>query len=759
MEDSIYRLEMDKVLERIAQHASFSLGKEAVLNTRPIYSRLRVQRELERLKDAMRMLEEGHALSFSGISDVSSLLKRVEKSSVLSVHEIVQIARFMQGVSRLKSQFSNFEEDYPRLDDLFESLIISQELLQYLSHAFSEQGEVLDRASNELRTVRSEIRNLEKRIDDSTESFLKKNKDMLSEQVVSLQQGRRTFLIKPSEKYKIDGTIYGTSASGQSVYFEPEFLSRMQNELHGLVIREKEEIERICIEASTMIALDSIQLMANLETVTLIDTLFAKAIWGRNEDAVVANLQDNGLELIQARHPLLSKKEAVLNDYRLEKPYRSILISGPNTGGKSVSLKTIGLAVLLTHSACPVIAEKANVMFVDQVFVDIGDQQSIEKSLSSFSAHLETIKYVTSHASSKSLVLLDELGSQTDPLEGESLAMAILDNLREKGAWVIATTHFSRLKKYGSKHNDTLMASVEFDLESLKPTYRYKEHIIGESNALAIAKRLELDDSILDAAFKYKQESQYEEDHLIEILEKKIQEQEKIKESLKEQENKLKLLESEYIKKEEIQKIQFKQRLQEIESEREAMIEELLEEARKQMEVINKTQRPHERKEAIDEIEKLIEKDEPVVEIKVKDRVKIKSSQQIGVVESIERKEAKVLIGQMLVQVPLHKLEKVSGPVKKKKKRAVHQVRSTTSFQMECNVIGMRVAEALPVVSKYIDDCVLKGMPSARIVHGHGTGQLRTAIHQSLRKNKQVKEFKLASVSEGGAGATVVSLK
>ncbi|CAM3611701.1 endonuclease MutS2 [Erysipelothrix urinaevulpis] len=759
MDDSLIRLEMDKVLEKIASHASFSLGKKRVLSTRPIYSKLKLKRELERLQDAMQVLNDGHALSFSGLSDVGLLLQRAEKSSVLAVFELVQVARFMQGVSRLKKQFNNFEETYERLDDLFNSLIINDHVLNTLSNAFSEQGEVLDRASAELRNVRQEIRSLEKRIDDSSESFMKKNKEMLSEQVVSLQQGRRTFLIKPSDKYKIDGTIYGSSASGQSVYFEPAFLASMQNELQGLMMREQEEIERICIEASALIANDALQLRANLETVALIDDLFAKAIWGYQEEASVPVITENSLELIQARHPLISKDEAVLNDYRLGDEYRSILISGPNTGGKSVSLKTIGLAVLLSHSACPVIAKKARVMFVDAVFVDIGDQQSIEKSLSSFSAHLTTIKYVTSNATKKSLILLDELGSQTDPLEGESLAMAILDDLRNKGSWVVATTHFSRLKKYGSQYDDTLMASVEFDLESLKPTYRYKEHIVGESNALAIARRLGINDEILDAAFRYKQESQYEEDHLIEILEGKIQEQERLKEQLAKEEEKLKEKETALDEQSHQQHLAYQLKLEQLEAKHEEKIEELLLVAQEQMEIINKTNRPHERKKAVENIASMIEVEETAVKISVKDRVRIKSSQQIGTVEEIDRKEAKVQIGQMSIQVPLHKLDRVSGPVKKQKQKASHRVKATRSVSLECNVIGKRVAEALPIVNKHLDDCILQGMTSTRIVHGHGTGQLRTAIHQSLRKNKQVKSFSLAPVMEGGAGATVVTLR
>lgn len=758
MNDSLQRLDMDKVLERIAFHASFSLGKDAILKTKPSYSRMIVQRDLNRLEDAMKVLEDGHSLGFGGISDVSYVLSRAEKHAVLIVQEIVQISRFMQGVGRLKKQFNKFEENYEHLNDLFASLIINEQLLKHLNHSFSDQGEVLDRASSEIRNVRQEIRTMEQKIDEASHSFIKKNKDMLTEQVVSLQQGRRTFLIKPSDKYKLPGTVYGQSASGQSIYFEPQSLTRMQNDLHGLKMREKQEIERICIRTSGMIAEDALQLNANLDTVTIIDALFAKALWGRQEEAVVATLTDNKLDLVQARHPLIPKEEAVLNDYRLTEPYRSILISGPNTGGKSVSLKVIGLSVLLSLSGCPVIAKNAKVMLVDQVFVDIGDQQSIEKSLSSFSAHIETIKYILNHATNKSLVLLDELGSQTDPLEGESLAMAILDELRKRGSLVVATTHFSRLKKYATQHKDMLIASVEFDMETLQPTYRYKENLTGESNALSIARRLNLDASVLDSAFRYKQENQYEEDHLLEILEGKIAEQERIQKEYENELSELQIKEAELNQEKLKQEEDLKDYEKELEEKINRELNELISKANKELERLNKTARPDIRKEAVKNIEKLQEK-APQESININDRVRLKSSQQIATVHDINKKEATVQIGAIRMQVPLTKLERVSGPIKKAKKRPTHTVRSHSNYQIECNVIGKRVAEALPLVDQYIDDTILKGMNKARIVHGHGTGQLRQAIHQRLRKNKQVKDFSLAPISEGGAGATVVTLK
>ncbi|HZJ87144.1 MAG TPA: endonuclease MutS2, partial [Erysipelothrix sp.] len=512
------RLELDKILESIATKAAFSLGKQRVLNSEPSFSSLIVKRDLKRLKAAMDLSVAFGPLSFGGIKDVSVSLDRASKMAVLSVEELVHIGQFLQGTHRLRKQYANLEENYEALDDLFYSLEDAPKLMQLIDKSFTESFEVLDNASSELKEIRRKRARMQSQIEHETAKFLNKHKDMLSEDVVALRQGRQAFLIKPGDKNKLPGSVLGTSASGQSVYFEPEFLSRLQNEHNQIIAQENEEIERICRVISLEVSKVNEQLSANLETSALLDEIFAKALWGVENEGIVANLTKDSLVLENARHPLINKDEVVANSYYLQKPHRVILISGPNTGGKSVTLKTIGLFVLLTHTGCPVLCDKAEVMMVDNVFVDIGDQQSIEKSLSSFSAHLETVSQVIDNATSNSLILLDELGSQTDPLEGEALSMAILDHFRKVGSWVVATTHFSKLKKYGTQFDDILNASVEFNLETLKPTYRYQENVLGESNALHIAKEYGISQAILDSASRYKKESTYEADNLLEIL-------------------------------------------------------------------------------------------------------------------------------------------------------------------------------------------------------------------------------------------------
>ncbi len=760
MNDVMVRLEFDKILERVSAKASFSLGKQRILESSVSYSMLVVNRELKRLGDAMEMLQTQAPFSFGGISDVSASLSRSSKGAVLGIDELIAVGRFIQGSDRLKKTYGGLDVKYESLDDLFDSLVLHPEVSHSINNAFGENGEVLDRASKELSEIRQKIKGVRHKIDTSTQEFLSKNRDALVESVVTLHHGRQTFLLKPGDKNRYEGSVLGTSSSGQSVYFEPAFLTRLQSELNSLLHMEMEEIDRICAFVSREVGKVSLQLDANLQTCAMLDALFAKASWGNDNGGVVSTITTDSLHIENARHPLIDPKEVVANTYTLSAPHKMILISGPNTGGKSVTLKTMGLFVMMSLAGFPVLADKSEVMMVDQIFVDIGDQQSIERSLSSFSAHLETIKHVTSEASSKSLVLLDELGSQTDPLEGEALSMAILDYFRELGCWVVATTHFSRLKKYGTQYEDILIASVEFDMKDLKPTYKYKEHVLGESNALAIASRLGIFKEIIDKAEVYKKESTFEADNLLEILGQRIKENDELQEKLIEENR---ILEDKAIK----QANEYSELVKKLQDEKVAWVNEKdleftekLEALEAKIHSLNKTSKPTVRHEILKEVESMRPK--VVVEpIELGDRVRINKSSQVGIVEKIERDVAFVSVGALSLQVKVKDVTKIHGEPdpKKQKKVRTHRVDKVVRMPMECNVIGLRVADALPIVSKYIDDCVLARMGTCRIVHGVGTGKLRSAVHDLLRKHKMVDSFALASIGEGGAGATRVVLK
>lgn len=759
MEKAIRQLELDKILEQVARFTSFSLGKEKVLNIYPRTSKIIIERELNRTKDAMSWLTEEGDISFGGVKDVNDALVYASKGGTLSIEEIIDVGRMLRGSKRIQDIFNKGKKEYPYLKDLMDSLGTDLTLIQAIDHSFGEGGTILDRASNELRTLREQKNQNEKNLEDKTQEFLRRNQSILTENVVTYYHGRRSFLIKPGDKNKLDGTILGESSSGQSIYFEPRAISRIQSEGYQIQLQIDAEEERICREISGHIGEKHSQIAANLDTLALLDSIFAKGHYGNLHMACIPVLTTDSLDLRQARHPLIDPKQVVANDYSLQEPHRVILISGPNTGGKSVALKTIGLSVLMTMSGLPVLADSAKIMLVDNIFVDIGDSQSIEKSLSSFSAHIETITDVIERATAKSLILLDELGSQTDPLEGESLSMAILDYFREVGCLVVATTHFSKLKQYGTSKEDILIASLEFNLKTLSPTYRYRENILGESNAFAISKRLNLKDSIIDQAFVYKSESQYEQDHLLEVLESKIQETEDLKDTLQNKEQELIDKEESLEKYKETLRLDNEKLQKELEVKYELETAKMVEEAKKALEVVNTSNRPDYRKKIVQELETTYQ--EPVIkkEIQIGDRVRLESTQQVGIVETIERKEAFVSVGGMRIKVPTKRLEVLPPLPKKAVQKKKSSVKTISSMKLELNLIGMRALEAQMAVDKYLDECVVHKVSLCRIVHGHGSGTLRKMVHEELRKNKNVASFELAQVNEGGSGATVVTFK
>ena len=760
MNNSNERLEVNKVLEHVARHASFSLGKQRILDLEMMQGKLQLQRELERLDAAMMYAQQALDFSFSGVSDITQDCLLAQKSGMLSIESLVHVTRVMQATERLRLQYTQGELQFEALNDLFESLNVNTELLRDLTHTFSETYDVLDRASAHLRDVRISIKRCDQSLQNQIQSFLKSHSESLVEPVVTMTQGRPTFLMKLSDKNKYAGTVYGTSSSGQSVYFEPQALGSIQNEIQILKHQEALEIERLCMLFSNRIGNESQQLLANLDTLSMIDALFAKALWGLKMHAVVPTMNETHLYLEAARHPLIDPKKVVANTFELRPPYQAILISGPNTGGKSVSLKTMGLACVMGQMALPICADVAEIKRIDQVFVDMGDHQSIEQSLSSFSAHLKTLNEIIEKATPQSLVLLDELGSQTDPLEGESLAMAVIDAFRALGCFTIATTHFGRLKQYGSSHEDILMASVEFDLKTLAPTYKYRPHVMGESNALAIAKRLGLRSDILDNAFKYKQEGQYEADHLIEKLEAKIQETDalklsvdRLKETVEQERKDLESLRVEQVQAFEQQKITLETQYQE-------KISALVDEAQSVVAQINESTRPDFRNQQVQVLKKKQQKETPK-HFKIGDHVRLIQTGQVGVIETLDKKGAEISIRGLKMKVKLNQIEWFqSGQITKpKKKTASHHVVASRPRNLEINVIGQRAEPACAEVSKFIDQAVLQHLSRVRVIHGHGTGALRTAIHDMLRRNKSVESYALAGVNEGGVGATIVTLK
>ncbi len=598
------------------------------------------------------------------------------------------------------------------------------------------------------------------------ESYLKTSGDALSLDNLTSRNDRLVLAVKSDHRSEIKGLVHATSASGQTFYIEPERVVTMNNELNDLRADEQEEIRRILKTLSRYVKRIAISLSYDLELVTVLDFIFAKAEYGNFIDGMMPDVVQNGnLSLHQARHPLIDPEKVVANDIILKQ--KVLMITGSNTGGKTVTLKTAGLLSLMAEAGLPVSATKATIPFFDEIYVDMGDDQSIAESLSTYSSHVKKqIQYL--HLASKhSLVLIDEIGSGTDPQEGSALAKAMIDAFIQKGCTLIITTHYGSLKNYGQAHDDIALASVGFNIETMKPTYKLKLDTIGSSYAFEIAENLGMDEAIIKKALAYQQEDENETERLAKKL--------AIKEAeLSEKEEYL----TKTLAQAQADKQSYEKKLAGIEKQREATLEQakkasnaLLDDAKKMIDEIIKEVREkdnikdHEVLNAKHMLDDLKHEKKQKVKVQnhtfvVGDHVKIDSMNREGdISEVLKNHQVTVLVSGLAIKLkdtditflhPKTKVQKVKSGGRPKMKKTGHY---------EVNIIGMRYQEAMDTVDKFIDDAIVLGYPSVRIIHGMGTGVLRNGVRKMLKTNKNVKAFRDGGPNEGGLGATVVDLE
>lgn len=760
--ESYQGLQLEDVLKKVAEYCAFSKGKQVVLETKPTFSPLLIKDRTEKTKEALACTVRYGAMPFEGIKDITTILEVSLKDGILSPYDLYSIVDHQRGVNSISNYMRKLEITTPKLSELCDTLCHYPLLSEKIESCISPYGEVLNHASSHLASIRKRLKSVESELNRMAQSYVSSNSSKLMDTIVASRNGRVVVLAKISEKNALGGLIHGESASGQTAYVEPACLLPLNNEKQSLLSEEQEEVERILFECSQAVKQKAERLLDNLETIAILDSLFAMAQYGKRNDGIVAELSENHtLRLVQARHPFVDPLKVVANTYTIEDPIRLLLITGPNTGGKTVSLKILGLFVLMTYCGLPILCESAQIPFFDEVFLDITDDQSIEQSLSTFSAHVSKLALITSKATKKSLVLLDEIGSGTDPKEGESLAIAVLNDLRQKGCMCAATTHFGRLKTYGKKHADILLASVQFDMEKMTPTFRYIEGLTGQSNAFTIAKRFGLKESILKEAENLKKQSRSSEDELIEKLEAQILEADRKNEELNQRLKEVKHLEAELKKEKDAWNMQKENLLDKAELEAQKRVLEIQKEAETYFDELKQMNevKPHlynEFRRKTDELIKTEEEIEEEYEFSIGDSVSLKNSLQIGKIISSSGNKFIVEVNGMKITAKKDQLRhrKVQQEKPKVKNRTIVHVKPKIS--MECNLIGLRVDEALPVFEKYMDDAILAGLGMVRIIHGVGTGALRNAIWANLKKRKDV-EYRVGGQGEGGVGATVVT--
>lgn len=795
---AIEKTELNKILAAVAEYAVLDVSKETLCNTMP-------SSDLEVVKTSLDKTEECKKLLFiHGIGKVeyvpwfSDEFSRAEIGSTLSCAELLSVSSLLRSVRIAYTSISSInDEEIKLMKKVADSLYFDQALEEDITTKIVSDTEVSDHASDKLYTIRREIRLLNERIRARLSEYLSGSEGKyLQDGIITMRNDRYVLPVRAEYKRNIKGFIHDRSASGATFFIEPEEVLEMNNELRSLQIDEKEEVERILGELSRRVGMYATELYQDLEVLEEIDEYYARAEYGYKLSCTKPEVNGEGVIDIQmGRHPLIDRKKVVPVSLALGKDYRFLLISGPNTGGKTVTLKMVGLFCLMAMCGLFIPAKRAIVSTFDEIFCDVGDAQSIEESLSTFSSHITNIIHIVNSANKKSLVLIDELGGGTDPDEGQALAKAIVSHLLGTGCAGVVTTHYTALKEFAFSAKGIENACMEFDSDTLQPLYAMRIGLPGSSNALAISRRLGLKESILQDALSNLSEGAQKFENIVRSAEEsRIKAEEALIESNRlkaEWQAKLRELdiESEKLKKEKEKLFtSAKAESRRIINERTADAEELLGEIEQifAKENISEADLIKARTLKNKLADKAYESDESEInlpkyapvqpdQLKAGDKVFVNNIGQEGVVQSVRanKGEAEVLCGNIKVRSKISELSLVirdtNAQTKKKPKwqvkkdgeqvqikKSLNQKRAPT---LELNVIGLTVHEALPEVEAFIDAAVISNLEEVRIIHGMGTGKLRAGIHDYLRTQRNVAEYRLGKYGEGDTGVTIVKIK
>jgi DNA mismatch repair protein MutS2 len=787
-------LEFDKIKERIRTRAACSLGKERLSELKPCESMIEANLELETVDEAIQVLYRTGTLPFGGITDIRQAVQKAAIGGTLSGETLIAIANFIAGGRNIRHSIEKASEMFgvPRLSKICELLFDAKRVEQEIRQAIDDDGSLFDNASSLLRSIRSEKRGAEAKARQVLEQLLRTQQKYLQEQVIAMRGSYYCLPVRVDSKGQIRGIVRDYSASGSTVFIEPQGVIEATERIRALTVDEEHEIEQILHNISGLVAGIDAELAENANLLGQIDSWFAKAGYAKQEGFIRPNLNREGIwRLKGAKHPLLDGNIAVPIDVSLGEAYSMLIVTGPNTGGKTVSLKTIGLITVMAMSGCFVPGKSiCDVAWCSDIFADIGDEQSIEQSLSTFSSHMRTIIAMLGHVQKDSLVLLDELGAGTDPGEGSALAISILDYLNGTSCSVVATTHYAELKGYAFTEPNAINASVEFDVVTLRPTYRLLIGVPGRSNALAIAGRLGLDQSIIDKAKTLVGAGDTRTDELILQMERarKIAEDAELAalqnredaESLKAKWQRMHdELELQGQKAKDAAFAKAEQIVKNAEAEADRIIRELR--SKQNSAVVKDHELVALRKgleSALPVRNRTVKRKLQIGVVQVGHHVRVLSLGQKGDVTDVSQdgKSATVQLGLLRMKVDTADIEILdgggsgvrvssssggSGRGNKGDKTPVitHLGTDTRDISMELDVRGETVDEALLRIDKYIDDAVISGLRRIVIIHGKGTGALRDAVRRYLSNHPQVSARMPGGRGEGGDGVTVVAVR
>ncbi len=789
-EKALKTLEYYKIIDMLEAFATSSIGKNKCRQLRPLDNLTEIETMQQETADALSRIYQKGSLSFSGVKDVRGSLKRLEVGSTLGIGELLAIRSLLENASRAKaySRRETENEHTDSLDNMFELIEPLSPLATEIGRCILSEDEISDDASTGLRQVRRSMKLTNDKIHTQLSSFVSGNsRTYLQDAVVTMRNGRYCIPVKAEYKSQVPGMIHDQSSTGSTIFVEPMTIVRLNNEMRELEIQEQKEIEMILSNLSQLAAENLDAIFDDVKLLSELDFIFARAQLAKSQNATEPRFnRDRIIDIKKARHPLIDKHKVVPIDIRIGETFDLLIVTGPNTGGKTVSLKTVGLLTLMGQSGLHIPAfDNSRLSVFREVYADIGDEQSIEQSLSTFSSHMTNVVRFMETADSDSLVLFDELGAGTDPTEGAALAIAILSTLHDRGIRAMATTHYSELKVYALSTPGVENASCEFDVETLRPTYRLLIGVPGKSNAFAISQKLGLPLSIIERA----KEQISQEDETFEDVLSNLEESRKTIESEREElasyKEEIKTLKEQLEEKQDKLDQRKERIIAEANEEAHRILREAKDYADQTMRIFNKAGKDSMSAKELEkhrsDLRKKMDKAGKKVALKTPqkqkstlrpqdlslgDSVKVMSLNVKGTVSSKPDSKGMLFVQMGILRSKVHISDLqlidepvITGPALSRTGAGKIKMNKSASVRTEINLLGKTVDEAISELDKYLDDAYLAHLSSVRIVHGKGTGALRKGVHNYLKRLKYVQDFHLAEFGEGDAGVTIVEFK
>ena len=789
-EKALKTLEYYKIIDMLEAFATSSIGKNKCRQLRPLDNLTEIETMQQETADALSRIYQKGSLSFSGVKDVRGSLKRLEVGSTLGIGELLAIRSLLENASRAKaySRRETENEHTDSLDNMFELIEPLSPLATEIGRCILSEDEISDDASTGLRQVRRSMKLTNDKIHTQLSSFVSGNsRTYLQDAVVTMRNGRYCIPVKAEYKSQVPGMIHDQSSTGSTIFVEPMTIVRLNNEMRELEIQEQKEIEMILSNLSQLAAENLDAIFDDVKLLSELDFIFARAQLAKSQNATEPRFnRDRIIDIKKARHPLIDKHKVVPIDIRIGETFDLLIVTGPNTGGKTVSLKTVGLLTLMGQSGLHIPAfDNSRLSVFREVYADIGDEQSIEQSLSTFSSHMTNVVRFMETADSDSLVLFDELGAGTDPTEGAALAIAILSTLHDRGIRAMATTHYSELKVYALSTPGVENASCEFDVETLRPTYRLLIGVPGKSNAFAISQKLGLPLSIIERA----KEQISQEDETFEDVLSNLEESRKTIESEREElasyKEEIKTLKEQLEEKQDKLDQRKERIIAEANEEAHRILREAKDYADQTMRIFNKAGKDSMSAKELEkhrsDLRKKMDKAGKKVALKTPkkqkstlrpqdlslgDSVKVMSLNVKGTVSSKPDSKGMLFVQMGILRSKVHISDLqlidepvITGPALTRTGAGKIKMNKSASVRTEINLLGKTVDEAVSELDKYLDDAYLAHLSSVRIVHGKGTGALRKGVHNYLKRLKYVQDFHLAEFGEGDAGVTIVEFK